>query len=177
MARKADDPLIHKLSKRFCFYQGTLYYIRFVDRPNDIAYVFNMPEQKEQQVIWSAFQRGKTPARRTSQVAHIINRSPSALRRNMGAGTVHTPPCYPSPLIGENNKMQKNRWWSEEDIIKCHAGFLDLQRGRTRKDGTIPHAQNLPTKREVIAMLAGRPILHIKGKNGQYVPVWKEKEW
>ncbi len=110
----------------------------------------------------------------TAEVCTFINRKRLAVEKAIIEGHIEMPQFTYG--IDENRKKYAYKW-REEDILKAHEFFASRGRGRPRKDGLVKNTNDLPTPRELRAMIHGEEVLYVKDEDGQFVPTFRARNW
>jgi hypothetical protein len=153
---------------RYFFLNGDLHKKLHINRGADEITAWNYPKARRYTYSYSSVRRYSEPAFNTSEVVKFISRGRERIEYAIITGAVPEPQ-YTYGLDENKNKFQ--HMWSEEDIMRLHAYFSSVHRGRPRNDGMIT-PQHLPTARELRAMIRQEEILYVK-QGDKFVPTWK----
>lgn len=156
------------------FYIGQeLHKVLRVNRPQNLVVAWNYTEHKRVVYIWSEVRRTMKKAYSLQDVAKMLNRHRVRLENHLLSGNVRLPQKIYSL---DGNRTPGKFMFSEKDIYELHDYMLTVHRGRPRKDGGIT-AGNLPSRVELRAMLNTDTALYIRNESGEFVQVYKEKDW
>lgn len=171
MARKAGIKSTKRI--KYFYIDGCLCRVLNVSRPQDLAMVWNYPEKKRQVMVWSDIQRRMERAFTITEVGVLLNRHRHRVADYMfNTGAIRKPQRIYSLATGKPGAYM----FSESDVLEVHTHFVNLHRGRPRKDGFIkPKA--MPTREELRAMMRYDTMLYVKDDEGQLIPIYKEQNW
>lgn len=148
-----------------------LHLVLHINRGKDLLTAWNYPRGKKATYNYSTVINRHELAWPTHLVCKMINRSHISVKKVLSEGLVR-PPQYTYGLDENRNKYMY--MWHEDNIMELHEYYASLHRGRPRKDG-LPTNHDLPTPRELRAMLKGDSILYVK-QGDEFVPTWRAKE-
>lgn len=176
MAGKSDA-INAKAAKRpnlkYFFLNDRLYKKLEVNRAKDLLTAWNYPDGKKVSLPYTDTLRLYEKAFTTTEVGKMINRTHESIKNAMVVGGIKVPQ-YVYALTDPDRRVIQYMW-SERDILETLAYFSDVHRGRPRKDGGITAAANLPTPREVRAMIHEEgETLYIKSGD-TFTPTWRAK--
>jgi len=158
--------------RKYFFVNGELHQKLHVNRGKDLLTAWNYAKGQRVQLNYTDTLRLHQEAFKTVQVGQMLNRQRLALELAILRGDIHEPQ-YTYTL--DEHRRKHAYYWREEDIMAAHEHFCNVHRGRPRKDGMIT-PWNLPTPRELRAMIHNEEVLYIK-QGDQFVPTWKAKEF
>lgn len=161
--RKRSKPL------RYFFLNGDLHKSMHINRSKDIIWAWNYPKAKRAAYTYSDVKKRAGKAFTTKQVCEMVGRTRLILERAIISGNINAPQMTYG--LDENRRPHKYMW-SEKDIMDLHAFMMTVHRGRPRRDGLIT-SSNLPTARELRAMIHQETVLYVKNDDGEFVPTWK----
>lgn len=171
MARKERKKAERKLL--YFYLNNSLHRALQVNKPDDTMIAWDFVEGKRVAYNYVDVQRNKKHAYSISEVAKLLNRHVDTIKRHLRAGD------FPKPqqayALDDKDKLGRY-YFSELDIKNLREFFKTVHIGRPRKDGNVT-ASNIPSKAELEAMLKNETVLYVKGKDGDFVPVWKQPEW
>lgn len=143
-----------------------------INRGKDLLTAWNYPQDKRVLTSYSTTINRHKTAFTTTQVCKMVNRSRMTIELAMRHGMIERP----QHTYGlDENKNFYQYMWREEDIMDLLDYLATVHRGRPRKDGQIT-ITDLPTPREVRAMIHDENILYVK-QGETYVPTWRAKEF
>lgn len=141
------------------------------NRGQDILTAWNYPQEKKVKGSYSSIIRRHKTAFTTVQVCKMVNRSRFTLEVAIKRGMIERP----QHTYGlDENKNFYQYMWREEDIMGLLEYLGTVHQGRPRKDGETT-VNNLPTPRELRAMINDDNILYVK-QGDTFVPTWRAKE-
>lgn len=177
---KKPDPLDSIIEEKrtgkmkYFYLNGHLHLTLFIDRPGDKINTWCYPLAKRIAYTYSQTKKFRKPAFTTRQVCAMMNRGRVTVEMAIVDGKV-TPPQH-TYTLDERKRIHKYMW-SEESVLELHEYLSSLHRGRPRKDGEIRPASDLPTARELRAIMRQEQIFYVKNKDGSFVPVWKAQDF
>lgn len=175
MADKSSGPNT-KSKKRpltYFFLNDQLHKKLVINRGRDLIETWNFAENTRKIYSYSYVLKAKKTAFTTKQVIKMLNRSRISLMLALADGMIER------PAIGytlDEKKNPTNYYWREKDVLGALEYFSSLSRGRPRKDGRQTPASDLPTPREVRAMMNNEEVLYVK-QGDIFVPTWRAKEF
>jgi hypothetical protein len=161
-----------KPSAKIFFVNKKLFRYISANRGNNIVYLYNITDQKEQTMLYSDFKKHRKRAYTVIDTARLLNRSANQLRIYIRDGSIK-PPMGILP-DGERSYTRKS-YYSEEDIFEIRNFLATLHIGRPRKDGKV--SNNILTEQELRAKMGDALILYTRTKDGEFIPVWAEQTY
>lgn len=152
---------------RHFFLNGELHYELRRNRGKDLLVAWNYPQSKKVTYNFTDVLRRKKKAFTTKEAAAFVNRSRTRVQNALDQGFIPEPPFSYSL----ETRQKKEHWWREEDILMLLDHFASTHRGRPRKDGEVT-AWNLPTPRELRAMINDGDVLYVK-RGDEFIPTWR----
>lgn len=146
------------------YIDGRLHKRISVDRSNDVLKCWDFTEQRPVVYALSSAKLRMRPCFNTNQVGALINRNPHRIRHLLADGELKEPmkACYPGRPI-----VQSTRWrWSEDDVMAARDYFAGKR-----------HTDNIPTRRELRALMNQEDILYIQQGDGSFAPTWRAKDF
>lgn len=131
------------------------------------------PLSKRVAYTYSDTKKYREPAFSTKEAAKMLNRGHMVLERAILNGDIE-PPQFTYGLNEHKRKFQY--MWHERNILEAHAFLSTVHFGRPRKDGRVT-PKRLPNVRELRAMIRQEEILYVRGKDGEFKPVWKAQDF
>lgn len=156
--------------RRLCFINDELHRTLHIDRTNNIVRTYNFVQDKQVAYLYTDYKKWRTPAYSISIVGKILKRHPDSVRTAINTGGVKKPYMRDQFVHGVY-------YFCETDIYNLRDYFANLHIGRPRKDGNITPRFDVPTKRELDAILGKTEMLYVKNKNGEFVPVWRAEDF
>lgn len=158
-------------SKRYFFLEGDLHQQLRVHRGKDLLVAWNYPQSKKVTYNYTDVQRRKKKAFTTVEAAALINRKRVIVQRAIDHG--HIPqPQYSYSL---ETRRKKEYWWSEKDILGLLDFFAGKSKGRPRRDGELNTWDDLPTPRELRALINDEDVLYVK-RGDQFIPTYRARD-
>lgn len=152
----------------YFFLNGNLHKSLHINRSADVITAWSYPDNKRIGYTYSDVRRRMQTAFTTTEVAKLVNRSKLVIELAILAGSIEEPQY----TYGLNEHKKKYKYmWREEDIMALHAYLSTVHRGRPRKDGLITTV-NLPSARELRAMVRQQPIMGYLDAEGNFRPTW-----
>lgn len=143
-----------------------------INRGADTIIAWCYPLHRRVALTYSDVKKRMDPAFSTQEVAKMINRGRQSIEFAILDGNIEAPQF----TYGLNEHKQKFKYmWHENDIMKAHAYFSTVHRGRPRKDGMIT-PQRLPTARELRAIIRNNEVLYVK-VGDEFKPVWEAPDF
>lgn len=158
---------------RYFYLNGDLHKILSVNRAQDFVVCWNFPEGKRVGYVWSDVKKRHGKAFRTSEVAKMVGRDLTTVKRDILNGNIKRP----QKIYSLHTKRPGAYYWSEEDVMEMHDYLLSIHIGRPRLDGLIVPRSSIPTKAELRAMMRHDIITYVKTDNEEFIPIWKERDW
>lgn len=153
----------------YFFLNGDLHKKLHIKRSADSIKAWNYPQARVMTYVYSDVRKMGQRAFSTMEVSQMINRSRRVIEEAILRGDIREPQSVYS-LTGKPKRVAYK--WREEDIMDLHAWLMTIHRGRPRLDGEIVPASNLPTARELRAMIRQETVLYVK-QGDKFVPTWK----
>ena len=173
--KEVPDPIVNKKLKidrtgNIFFLNGDLHRLVRKSAAQNICYALNFKTNTINKYTYKDYKTFKKKAYTISEVAQVLRRHVDRIRHAMYTGEVK------KPFLVEYGKRTGVYYFSEEDIYAFREYFANLHRGRPRTDGiVIP--KNVPTIAEVDAIINNKPVLYVRTKEGNFVPVWRQEEF
>lgn len=158
-----------------------------VDRSNDLILCWNFGEGKRVVYTLSSTKIKMRPCFSTNQAAEFLGKTKWLLLKYIQLGMLPTPI---QALMPGQKKRQTTRYrWSEDDIMAARDFFATRKENPADYDiaeymGKGPNVgwQNpvkgeVPTRRELRALMNNEEILYVKGKDGEFLPTWRAKDF
>ena len=142
-------------------------------RPDDMLVAWNYPQYKRVAYVLSDARQHMQRAYGVNQVSLMMNRTNLTILRYIYAGKIQAP--QKSYLL-EDPSREGKYFFSEDDIYKLHDYLLTVNIGRPRADGQ-KRATNVPSRRELEALIKNDTVLYVKTTDGEFTPVWKQPDW
>lgn len=162
---KRNKPMI------YFYLNGDLHQRLHVNRVTDTLVAWNHRTRKRVGYSYSDVMRRAERAYKTKEVGLMFNRTRLTLERGIINGDIPAPQKSYSITTG----TPKGYWWNEEDIMNAWDFLSQVHRGRPRKDGLVT-TKNIPSLRELRAMLRQEVILYVQTDDGEFIPSWKAKD-
>ena len=166
----SDKKLKFNKTSTFFFLNGELHRLVRKSAAQNIVYAFNFHKDEIVKYTYKDYKTFKRKAYKISEVGKILNRHIDRIRVAMASGNIK------KPFLVSYKARTGVYYFSEEDIYAYREYFAGLHRGRPRADGIII-PKRVPTEAEVDAILGRKPVLYVKTKEGNYVPVWRQEEY
>lgn len=163
-----------KSGKLTYFYlNGNLHRSLHINRSADKIITWCYPEHRRVAYTYSDVKKRREPAFTTVEVGRMLNRAQKTIEHAILDGSIE-PPQY---TYGINERKNKYKYmWDEKHILEAHAYFSTVHFGRPRNDGIIAPMQ-MPTVRELRAMIRQEEPLYVKTESGEFVPVWRAPDF
>ncbi|ASR76504.1 hypothetical protein SEA_SUSHI23_72 [Streptomyces phage Sushi23] len=158
---------------RYFFLDGVPHKKLQINRGADTLLAWNYIERKRVAYVWSVAKRNMKPAFLSRDVMRMLNRHRNSIHLYIHEQQIRTP-FKTYSLDGEYRPGMF--LWSEKDILDLHELLVNRGYGRKRKDG-LPTASRLPSRAELLAMMRNDVVLYTKTRDGEFTPVWQEKDW
>lgn len=172
MAEQVGRRSKQKRTLTYFFLNGKLHKRLRIVRPEDKIEAWCYPDERRVVYTYSDVRRRYEPAFSTREVAEMIGRNPKVVERTVRQGAIEEP----AVAYSLTKKMYKDSFkWSEADIMALHAYFLTVHIGRPRRDGRVT-PQNMPTAKELRALIRQEHVLYVKNGDGQFVPTWRAND-
>lgn len=140
----------------------------YINRSTDTIIAWCYPLEKRVAYTYSDVRRKMDPAFTMAEVCKMLNRSRQTIERAILNGDLSEPQF----TYGLNEHKKKYKYmYHEKDIMEAHAYLCTLHRGRPRKDGLVRNT-NLPSARELRAIVRQQPIMGYLDGDGKFVPTW-----
>lgn len=161
-----------KPSNRLFFVNNKLYRYMSANRGNNIVYLYNIPDQKEQTMLYSDFKKHRKRAYTVIDTARLLNRSGNQLRVYIKSGSIKPPMGI---LANGERSYTRKSYYSEDDVFEIRNYLSTIHKGRPRKDGKI--SNSILTEQELRAKMGDALILYTRTKDGEFIPVWAEQTY
>lgn len=156
----------------YFFLNDQLHKKLFISRGRDLLVAWNYPEGKKVSYDYSTVLRRHKRAWKTVEVAQMINRHRRSIDSAIASGMIERPQFTYG--LDEHRRIFQYMW-RDEDVMGALEYFATVHQGRPRKDGEIT-VNNLPTPRELRAMMNQEQILYVKEGDG-FIPSWRAREF
>lgn len=156
------------------YWNGKLHLLLFTNRPANLVDAWNYSERKRVSILYADYRSNSKPAVQMGVAAKIMNLSARSLREYI-AREVIRPPEKSYTLDGEFSAGRW--WWGEHNLMELHDFLLTVHHGHVRRDGRITPSQKLPSKAQIRAAFNNNTILYVKGKSGEFVPLFEQPRW
>ena len=148
--------------------------IRFIsaNRGNNIVYLYNITDAKEQTMLYSDFKKHRKRAYTVIDTARLLNRSANQIRMHIKDGNIKPPMGI---LPGGVRSHTRKSYYSEDDIFEIRNFLSTVHIGRPRKDGRV--SNSMLTEQELRAKMGDALVLYTRTKDGEFIPVWAEQTY
>lgn len=167
--RKPRSPV----RKRYFFVDDKLYRTDYVDRAQNIMRAWDFQNKRIVEFVLTDVKRRMKNAYTTAEVAEMLNRNRVTIQGHVVAGHIKSPYRIYAKGMNASGKPFDMMIWTEEDILGLHSLLLVAGNGRPPKNGQLKSAINLPTRKEVLAILKEQPTFYMHTTSGELVPVWR----
>lgn len=144
-----------------------------INRPANLVEAWCFSDRKGVNLLYTDYRNNAKLAVRTGQAGKIMHRSARAMKGYCLNGVIHLPEISYG-LDGEFKPGR--RWWGEHNLMELHDYLMTIGYGHPRKDGKIT-PYKLPSKAEIRAAFNNSTILYVKGKDGEFVPLFEQPKW
>lgn len=158
---------------KYFFINGKLHKKMYIDRYKNVLMAWNYADGRLAKYNYSDTLELHEKSFTTSQVCKMLNRGRTSIELAIVNGHIEMPQFTYS--IDENRNKFGYRW-SEKDIMSVLEYLASIHQGRPRRDGRVVPDTNLPTPRELRAIIHDEEILYVK-KGDTFVPTFRAKEW
>ncbi len=142
------------------------------NRSTDTIIAWCYPLEKRVAYTYSVVRKNMKPAFTMAEVCEMLNRSRQTIELAILAGDIPAPQF----TYGLSEKRGKYKYmFNESDIMETHSYLAQLHRGRPRKDG-LKKNTNLPSPKELRAIIRQQPIMGYLDENGKFTPTWLAEE-
>lgn len=148
--------------KTYFFLDGVPHKKLQINRGADIIIAWNYIERKRVAYVWSVVRRTMDTAFLGPQVQKMLGKHRNSLYNYTSQGQIKMP--FKTYSLNDG-KRPGVYLWSEKDILDLHE--MLVQRGY----GV------LPSRAELLAMMRNDVVLYTKTRDGNFTPVWQEKDW
>ncbi len=157
----------------YFFLNDLLHRRLYINRPADLMTTWCYPLGKRVTFTYTDALRQYDKAFTTKQVGAMLNRSRDRIELAILDGNI----SEPQHTYGLTPEKRKYKYmWNEKNIMEAHDWFLTVHRGRPRNDGKIT-PQQMPSKRELRAIIRQEEMLYVKGEDGEFKPVWRAQDF
>ena len=159
----------------YFFLNGDLHKKIHINRGADLITAWNYPEHKRVGYSYSQVKKNAERGFKTTEAAKMLRRTRLTLEHAIINGDINAPQkTYGiASFDGVPSKGKPYQYiWSEENIMEMHSFLCTVHKGRPRTDGLVT-SWNLPTAREVRAMIRQEVVLYVKNDSGEFVPTWE----
>lgn len=163
----------------YFFLNGDLHKKIHINRGADLITAWNYPQHKRVGYSYSDVKRNGERGFKTSEAARMLRRTRLTLEHAIMNGDIEAPQkTYGiASFDGVKSKGEPYQYiWSEDDVMAMHAFLCTVHKGRPRNDGLVT-PWNLPTAREVRAMINQEVVLYVKNDKGDFVPTWEAENF
>ena len=171
--RNKNGPRTKRTDLKYFFLNGDLHRKLAINRGKDLLSTWNYPKAKKVSYNYTDALKRYEKAFKTAEVSKMLSRSRIALELAIRDGMIERPQFTYG--IDENRNFYQYMW-TERQIMDALDYFSGVHRGRPRHDGEITASSDLPTPREVRAMIHEEgETLYIK-VGDKFIPSWRAKE-
>ena len=172
--RTKNGPRTKRPQLKYIFLNGDIHKVVRINRAKDLLVTWNYPKGKKVSYNYTDALKRYETAFSTREVSMMLGRAKLVLERAIIRGDLEKPQ-FTYGLDEKKNFYQY--FWTEKQIMDALEYFSNVHQGRPRKDGQITAARDLPTPREVRAMIheEAQP-LYVK-VGDQFIPSWRAKEF
>lgn len=163
----------HNYSSKYFFLDGIPHKKLQVNRGADLLVAWNYPEHKRVAYVWSVARKNIERAFLGPEIQKMLGRHRNSLYLYIKEGNIK-PPFKTYSLDGTERPGMY--LWTEKEVLDLHEFIVNRGYGRKRHDGLLT-ASSLPSRTELLAMMRDDVVLYTKTKDGNFTPVWKEKDW
>jgi hypothetical protein len=163
-----DGVLKKRKFRRKVFINKELHHIIYINRPANTCLTWNYIQNKEMTYIYKDMKKFSEKAFTIGEAAKAIKRHPDRIRVAIANGKLPKP---------QQSGPKGKYYFSPSDIEEIRKAFLEIHRGRPRKDGIIKTQKGTPTKEELEAILGTREMLYVKNEKGEFIPVWQSPDF
>lgn len=157
---------------RYLFLNGDLHKVLFINRPKDEIKLWNYPKELRVVATYSDVKKRMGKAFTTTEVCAMLMRHKVTVERAILKGELARPQHTYALETGKIFKYM----WSEKDIMDAHEYYSNKPwSGKRAGDGSVT-PKNLPTARELRAIIRHDTILYAKTDDG-YIPTWEAEQF
>lgn len=168
-----ESQRIIKPSGKIFFLEKKLVRLIQTNRGQNVAYLFNITDDKNQVVLLSDFKKHRKRAYTVINACRLLERGPAQIYRYIDDGLIN-PPMGAAP--GGKRAFTQLSYFSEDDIFAIREVMASMHRGRPRKDGLIVNNKVL-TEQELRAKMGDALMLYTRTAEGKFIPVWQEEAY
>ena len=161
-----------KPSAKIFFINKDLVRVLTSNRGQNIIYLFNLTQDKEQTMLLSDFKKHRKRAYTVIDTCRLLNKSPNQMRVHIRNGFIVAPVGI---LPGGERSYTKKSYYSEDDIFAIREALSTIHIGRPRKDGKI--SNSMLTEQDLRARMGDALVLYTRTKDGSFIPVWAEETY
>jgi hypothetical protein len=166
----SNGQLVKKNNNLIFFLNGELHRVVRTNASGNVCHAFNYHQNKVVKYTYYDYKKFRKPAFRISEVSKILRRHEDRIRIAIWNLDVS------KPYMVEYKNRSGVYYFSEENIYELRDYFANVHRGRPRNDGIVV-SKNVPTISEIDAVLGKKPMLYMRTKEGNFVPVWSAEEY
>lgn len=157
---------------RYFYYGGCLHRNLGVNRSRDEVSAWCYQHRHKRIFSWLAVKRDGEIALTYTEVSLIIGRAPRTIRDYVLRGYIKNAQHTYSLKTGRKGMYM----FSKAQVLQLYDVIKEIHFGRPRKDGFVQN-RNIPDINEVRAAVENGLFIFAKGRDGEFVPVWKTEEW
>lgn len=158
--------------KSYFFLEGSLYKKIRQDSGRDLLVAKDIKTGKLVHFLLTEAKKKMKNAYDLAEVAKLVNRSKRTVQYYVVKGLIKDPARIYKDHVNSTGHRWSTMKFSEEDILALHDYLMTVGGGRPRKDGFEYSGANIPSRRELLALLRQQPIFYMRTQNGDVVPVW-----
>lgn len=156
---------------RYFYLDGDLHRSLHANIGADHLTAWNYPQHKMVGLSYRDVRRNAGRAFTTKEVSELVRRNRQTIENTIINGDIEAP--QKTYALGDHQKGKEYKYmWSEQDVINLHQFLCTVHYGRPRNDGMIT-PYNLPSLRELRAMMRQEVVLYMKNEDGKFVPTWE----
>lgn len=155
---------------RFFAFHGELCKRLHINRGGDLIVVYNFAQERQATYSYTDVRNNAERVFSTKEVAAMVKRDVHRISMHIAEGHVRRP--QKSHSLTGNSPYRNAYWWTEKDIMDYHAYLTTVHIGRPRLDGYI-NTRDLPTARELRAMIHQNLVTYIKNDKDEFIPTWE----
>lgn len=149
-----------------------LHKVLHINRSQDLVTAWDYKDAKRRMYQWSDVKRTMQHAFGITQAAEILGLHRLTVDKAIRDGVVLTP----QRTYEISTRKPLMYMFSADEVLDMHQAFSEIHQGRPRKDGLVTN-NRMPNRQQVRTLVEQGDVLYTKDEGGNFVPIWKEKEW
>lgn len=157
-----------KKQPRYFFYNGDVHKRLHISRAADLITAWHYKTGRPVKYSYLDVKHRGERAFSTTEAGRMLNRHRNSMALAANSGFFQKPERI---YTLDEQRRPLGYKWCEKNIMDAHEYFINQHIGRPRNDGEITNGRDLPTRKELRAMIRQNLVYGIE-VNGEFIPTW-----